>query len=416
MNIVATKLPLFEEIVEKFLKRGKENILDQLSNLLKTIDDELCSKRPKSLKFIKYKQRTILTDFGLLTFKRRYYFDTLKCEYLYLLDYKLKIPKRSKVMTNIKLKVIEAASEMSYSKAAIYGAPEGYPLSKSSVYRYIKDCNIYVKQNNFIKDNEDVIHVQIDEKFLNILGSKNKKKRLTATIFKGRKTEGTKGRIKLQNRTILSAKNDRELAKKLNDTLLKKYKVKENQKIFISGDLAQYIQQYPDKIWVCDSVYVPDKYHVKEALLKELGLIATDKELKNQKFIDSIIDGLKGTETVDGIKLRTLLKRKPESLKNYSNTKYYGCSQEGMNSHYYASRFAKLPLKFGEQNLETLCKIIEAKQNRSMIKIGFALEYYAEPFDIIGHMWKLREDKFVLDTRGMKEETRKMFENIKYGW
>lgn len=416
MNIVATKLPLFEEIVENFLKKGKENILNQLADQLKEIDDKLCLKRPKSLKFVKYKQRSILTDFGMLTFKRRYYFDTLKHEYLYLLDYKLKIPKRCKVMTNIKLKVIEAASEMSYSKAAIYGAPEGYPLSKSTVYRYIKDCGIYIKQNNFIKDNEDVIHVQIDEKFLNILGSKNKKKRVTATIFKGRKTEGTKGRIKLENRTILSAKSDKELARKLNDVLLKKYKVKANQKIFVSGDLAQYIQQYPDKIWVCDSTYVPDKYHVKEALLKELGLVATDKELKNQKFIDTIIEGLKGTVSVDGIKLRTLLKRNPESLKNYTNTKYCGCSQEGMNSHYYASRFAKLPNKFGEQNLETLCKIIEAKQNRSTIKIGFALEYYAEPFDIIGHMWKLREDKFVLDTRGMKEETRKMFENIKYGW
>lgn len=126
MNIVATKLPLFEEIVEKFLKMGKENILEQLANLLEQIDDKLCLKRPKSLKIIKFKQRSILTDFGMLTFKRRYYFDTLKDEYVYLLDYKLKIPKRSKVMTNIKLKVIEAASEMSYSKAAVYGAPDGF--------------------------------------------------------------------------------------------------------------------------------------------------------------------------------------------------------------------------------------------------------------------------------------------------
>jgi len=86
MNIVATKLPLFEEIVEKFLKNGKENILNQLSNLLEQIDDKLCLKRPKSLKIIKYKQRSILTDFGMLTFKRRYYFDTLKGEYLYLLE------------------------------------------------------------------------------------------------------------------------------------------------------------------------------------------------------------------------------------------------------------------------------------------------------------------------------------------
>ena len=87
-----------------------------------------------------------------------------------------------------------------------------------------------------------------------------------------------------------------------------------------------------------------------------------------------------------------------------------------MNSHYYASRFAKLPMKIGIKNLERLTKLIEANENGSKVKIGFAHEYYIEPLDIIGHMWNLKEERFVLDTRNMKTETRKIFENIKYGW
>lgn len=48
MDILTTKLPTFEQI-----------------------DNELCSSRPKTLKIIKFKERSILTDFGMLTFKRR---------------------------------------------------------------------------------------------------------------------------------------------------------------------------------------------------------------------------------------------------------------------------------------------------------------------------------------------------------
>ena len=81
MNIVATKLPDFEKIVNDFLVKGKENILNQFSLLLEKIDDKLCLKRLKTLKIIKFKQRSILTDYGILTFKRRYYLDTDTNEY-----------------------------------------------------------------------------------------------------------------------------------------------------------------------------------------------------------------------------------------------------------------------------------------------------------------------------------------------
>lgn len=416
MNIVATMLPDFEEIVSNFMQIGKLNILDQLRKRLEEIDDELCSKRAKSLKIIKFKERTILTEIGLLTFRRRYYYDVFKEKYLYLLDYHLKIPKRSKVMTNIKLKVIEAASEMSYSKAAKYGAPDGFPLSKSTAFRYLKNSSINITDNYFIKDNNAQIHVQIDEKFLNINGFKNKKKYFTATIFKGIKPIGTKGKMKLENRTILSANGQKELFEKINNILIRKYHVSKDEKIFVSGDLARYIQYSPDKIWVCESIYVPDKYHIKSALLKEVGLIASDEELSDKNYIKSVINALQNTETVEGKKLLTLLKTKSKALKEYQNPKYNGCSQEGMNSHYYASRFAKNPMSMGMKNLEKLSMIIEANQNGSKIEIGFKNKYYFQPMDILGHMWHFDENRMVLDTSEMKIETKKMFESIKYGW
>ena len=113
-------------------------------------------------------------------------------------------------MTNIKLRIIEASAEMSYSKASKYGAPIDYPLSKSSAYRYIRDASLKIDENKYIVDNKDIIHVQIDEKYINMTDYKNKKKYITATIYKGRK-----GRIKLLNRTIMSADNEKTIYKKL---------------------------------------------------------------------------------------------------------------------------------------------------------------------------------------------------------
>lgn len=415
MDILTTKLPTFEQIVINFLKNGKTTVLEQLRNLLEQIDNELCSSRPKTLKIIKFKERSILTDFGMLTFKRRYYYDTMQDVYTCLLDTYLKIPKRSKVMTNIKLRIIEACSEMSYSKASRYGAPNGYPLSKSTAYRYIRDVSIRVKENNYITMNNDTIHVQIDEKFMNMIGSKNKKKHITATIFKGRKQIGKKGRIKLLNRTLLSAKNEEIIYKKINAYLFNKYRVKPDDLIYVSGDLAKYIQTAPEKILVCKSKYVPDKFHIKQALIDEVGVYATDNDLSDSKFIEALVDGLKNTVTTNGKKLKNILKKNSDSLKTYIDTNYQGCSQEGMNSHYYASRFAKLPMKMGIKNLTKLSKIIEAKENNSLVTVGFEHEYYLKPYDIVGHMPILHEERFVLDTRCMDKLTRKMFEHLKYG-
>ena len=183
MSIIATNVSSFEEIVSRHIKNVKEFGLKDLSNWLERLDASLYSDRPKHLKIIKIQRRTILTSIGLLSFKRRYYYDEINNQYLYLLDSFLKIPKRIKILDEVKYQVIEAACEMSYEKAGRYGSDKNYPISKSTVCRAIKNLKFDIDDNLYVKNNDAIVHLQIDEKFLHILGSKNEKKLYTATIF-----------------------------------------------------------------------------------------------------------------------------------------------------------------------------------------------------------------------------------------
>ncbi len=413
MTILPNETNNFENFVINFIKNAKEISLKELANQLEIIDKALYVKRPQTLKIIKLKQRSILTTFGMLTFKRRYYFDELEHKYLYLLDAYLNIPKRTKIMVDIKLKLLEAASEMSYLKAGKYGSVDGYPISKSTVYRLIRDSDFYVDENLSLINNSHKVHVQIDEKFVRFTEYQNKKKHYTATIFKGVIKHGYKR--KLLNKIMISSNNLNLLFKKINHYLIKKYKVRPEDEIFISGDLASYIQNSPERIFVCNANYVPDKFHIKHAIKEELGYLVTDKELNNPDEINSLINALSKIDSVNARKLRTLFKRNPNCLKAYLDPTYEGCSQECMNSHYYCPRFDNVPNKFNSNTIGKLSMIINAKNNNENIKFGFNNEYEEMPLDMITNYPFKEETKYDIDTRGMKYETHRMFEKIKYG-
>jgi len=95
----------------------------------------------------------------MLRFKRRYYRNTLTNEYLYLLDAAMKIPKRDKIMYDVKLKILETVSEMSYAKAGRYGCANGLPISKSTVCRLIEKTQYYIKDNMGVVKNDATVHV-----------------------------------------------------------------------------------------------------------------------------------------------------------------------------------------------------------------------------------------------------------------
>lgn len=252
-----------------------------------------------------------------------------------------------------------------------------------------------------------------------MLGSKNKKKLYTATIFKGREEIGAQGKMRLVNRKIMSSTKLKELFAKINRYLATHYKLGSDDTIYVSGDLATYIQNSPERVTVCKAVYVPDKFHIKSPLEKELGLKASDEELNDRSYMDSLVAKIEGDGELMGIeglsKIAKLYRANNGIFKPYLDKSYDGCSQEGMNSHYYSPRFDKVWNKFKPETIEKIASMIEACENGENMKATIGKKsYYEEPNLQLGGC-RSELEKYDIDKRSMNPSMREFMNTIEYG-
>lgn len=109
--------------------KSDDYCLKLISKLLEECDLELAAIRNKSLEIVKKVSRTILTSKGQITFKRRYYYNTIDGTYTYLLDSFLRIPKYSRLSNELKIKILSSLDHLSYEAAGKDNLPDWYEIS-----------------------------------------------------------------------------------------------------------------------------------------------------------------------------------------------------------------------------------------------------------------------------------------------
>lgn len=270
-------------------------------------------------------------------------------EYCYLLDNKLQIPKSKRMTNELILKMMDLASIMSYKETGEHLSNE-FVISKYTVWKTINEVLLETYFDVDISRGNNKIHVQIDEKFIGMTNSVNKKKYYTLTIFAGKKLIGKN--YKLLNKTVISSSLLKDLKLKLNHILINRYKVLLDEEIFISGDFATYIQHFNESIACCRSKYVPDKFHVYKTLKDVLpDVYVDDYSLNIPEFQKYLIKRLKDIDDINAKKLKNILIKNPKSFESYLDNEYLGCSQEAQNSHIYAPRFSKYANRFLHKRL-----------------------------------------------------------------
>ncbi len=410
MNIV----PLANETLDSFLLKSQQIHKEAIKLALERYDKEIYSLIDhKRFVLIRLDERTILSSYGILRFKRRYYYDSFMEEYCYLLDNKLQIPKSKRMTNELILKILDLASIMSYKEVGEHLSNE-FVISKYTVWKTINEVLLETYFDIDIDRKDLKIHVQIDEKFIGMISSINKKKYYTLTIFAGKELIGKS--YKLLNKTVISSSKLRDLKDKLNDILVNRYKVSPNEEIFISGDFATYIQNFNESISCWKARYVPDKFHVYKTLKDTLpDVYVDDYSLNNENFQNYLIKELVKIDDDNARKLKNILIKNPKSFKSYLDPEYLGCSQEGQNSHIYAPRFGKYANRFSPSTIEKLSLIREARAMNAKVILVHKYRKIPGPIDV--SMPQPYEDivKYALDTREMKFETMKMFNQIKYG-
>ena len=357
---------------------------------------------------IRKDERSILTTIGLITYKRRYYLDKFENKYVYLLDNQLGIPPHIRMSNELIIKILDLASSMSYSEVGKRVA-DGCILSKFTIWNTIKNINIEAVYSPNIDRKGFKVHLQIDEKYIGMINSKNKKKYYTATIFAG-KIPG-----KLLNKTVLSAATLPKIRKLINYHLKERYKVEVDEEIFVSGDLALYVQNFKNHIF-CKARYVPDKFHVYKAIKDDLPELEIDNYAINDKNVQCYLLKHLNKDNVNSRKVITILKNNPGLFKTYLDYEYLGCSQEGQNSHIYAPRFGKYANRFSPSTIEKLSIVREAISLNINIEISHLNRDIPEVIDI-GHI-SIDLDtpfRYALDTRWMSFQSAKVFNTIKDG-
>jgi len=407
-------LTLNEETLDSFLLKSKNLYKELIEQRLENFDKKLYTLIDHNrFKLIRLDERTILSSYGILKFKRRYYYDTYFNQYCYLLDNKMQIPQSKRMTNELILKMLDLASIMSYKETGEHLSDE-FVISKFTVWKTINEVLLETYFETEIKRNGLKVHVQIDEKFIGMTSSTNKKKYYTLTIFAGKHLIGKS--YQLENKTVISSAQLSDLKDKMNDLLINRYKVSPDEEIFVSGDFATYIQHFESSIRCCKSKYVPDKFHVYKALRDALpDVYVDDKSINNIKFQKFLIDKLKDIDNVDAKKVRKLLQNNPRAFKTYLDPEYLGCSQECQNSHIYAIRFGKHANRFSPSTIEKLSMIREAKAMNAKVILVHKRRKIPDVIELcLPHPY---EDpiKYVLDTTEMKFETAKLFNAIKYG-
>ena len=119
-NDLESEMIKFGSEVTQFLIEYAENIIFKLK------------ERKEKFESLEKDERTIISIFGEVNFKRRYYKDKETKERIYLLDQFLKLEKRERMLPNVKERLIEEARETSYRRAG-EKASYGTEISKQTV-------------------------------------------------------------------------------------------------------------------------------------------------------------------------------------------------------------------------------------------------------------------------------------------
>lgn len=359
--------------VTQFLVEYAENIIFKLKD------------RKEKFECLEKDDRTIISIFGEINFKRRYYQDKETKERIYLLDQFLKLEKRERMLPNVKERLLEEARETSYKRA---GQKASYKtdISKQTVKNEINKLDfkseiVKEKENKkqvkrlYIIADEDHVHLQkggIEEPRLIIV--------YDSIIAKGK-------RIELKNKKhfggIYTKKID-DLWEEVMTYIENNYDTDYLERVYISGDGANWIKTGLE--WIIKSVYVLDEFHMKKAVNGIVGRITkTNKEekekqkkeirtaLKRLNFVkfkeicyEILAEEMEKTTRERKEELMKYLLNNVEGIKNlYRNKKeLHGCSAEGHVSHIYSDRMSSRPMGWSRTNINNMSRLRTAKEDK----------------------------------------------------
>ena len=345
-------------------------------------------ERKKQFESLEKDERKVVSIFGEIDFKRRYYLDKQTQERVYLLDEYFKIAPKERLLENVETRLIEEAIETNYEKA---GKTVAYKteISKQTVMNKISELKINVDEPKGLnKKAVDTIYCIADEDHVHLQKGGIEEPRLIVvydSILKNGK------RTKLCNKKhfggVYTGRID-DLWEEVLTYLEKTYDLEKVKNIYILGDGANWIKTGLE--WLPKSINVLDKFHLMKAVNGIVG--KESKENKEEKAeykrriyrsfysldfkeTKEIVYEILAEEMEENVRKRKakLLQYILNNKKGISNLYKYqkelhGCSAEGHVSHLYSARLSSRPLGWKTINVNNVSKLRLIKADNKEIQ------------------------------------------------
>ena len=375
------------DLEKEMIKLGKDItqfIVEFAENIIFNLNE-----RKEKFECLEKDERTLISIFGEINFKRRYYQDKETKERIYLLDQFLKLEKRERMLPNVKERLIEEARETSYKRAG-KKASYGTDISKQTVKNEINklDFRSEIAEEKENKKKVKKLYIIADEDHVHLQKGGIEEPRLVI-VYEG--IERQEKRVILKNKKhfggIYKGKID-DLWEEVLTYIENNYDTEYLEKVYLSGDGASWIKTGLE--WIPKSIYVLDEFHMKKAVNGIVGRIKkgnkkgknnlkeelrnTLKKLDFDKFKEKSYEILaeemeKSTRDRKRKLMEYILNNKEGIINLYSHKEeWYGCSAEGHISHIYSDRMSSRPMGWSERNVNNMSKLRIAKENNESIE------------------------------------------------
>ena len=370
-----------EKSLEKSIKESEisifsrelRTVLDEagrkvLVGILETIDEILfeSGKRKQEYEVRETRKRTLITEYGNIRYKRRYYKNKRTKEYIYLADAKMGIGKNERISKEVESKIIELASDISYKKTGkrVVGNEE---ISATTVMKKVRKEELKVKT-----DEEKIkikrLYIEADEDHVSERGNKIGMPKLIY-VHEGNIQKGERRELKNIHYIGSLGKNSEELWLEVAEYIDRKYDAKSIERIYIGGDGASWIKEGLN--WIEKSKFVLDKFH----LMKYINQATVEfpqyksKLWYNINIYDPISVESIFKELIDKTEDERRKEKVRESYRYVMNQwegieihetegKYLrGCSAEGHISHVYADRMSSRPRTWSEDGIDKMSRL-----------------------------------------------------------
>ena len=369
-----------DDLTAEFAEFGSnltQFIIEYAEEIIFSLDE-----RKEKFESLEKDERNIISIFGEIQYKRRYYKDKENNNRVYLLDKLIGIEPKQRLLENVREKLIENAIESPYEYSGEHAA-YGVKISRQEVKNEIENLNLDVQlyPNNESKKQVKNVYVIADEDHVHLQKGGIEEPRMVIVYDNFAKIGK---RVELRNKRhfggIYKGKIDdlwNEVAMYIENT----YDMDYLDNVFVLGDGAKWIKI--GATWINKGVNILDRFH----MCKAINAIAGRKNNKDKKQLYRLIKNLnfngfkeKCYEILSEELEETVRKRK-EKLMNYilnnrnSISNYYkyrkllhGCSAEGHVSHIYSDRMSSRPMGWKTQNIDNMSKLRLLREDNISVK------------------------------------------------